>query len=398
MNTHFFTQFIPTDPVNLPLKNKIFSVLACAFAIFCIASISHAAQLGPAYPIILASIGASIVILLIIPTSPLAQPWPLIGGQLMSAFIGVFCANNINDITIAATCTVSLSVLSMLVFRCLHPPATATSLTPLVAGAALTPIGYGFVLMPVAINVAIILVIALIINRYLLRLPYPQGLTPPTSAHQKNLPQQGISAFTEAELNEALAEQDTFYDISPSNLMQLLNLIQHNHVQNQLNPKLCRDIMDPAPITVEFGTEVEDAWRLMHRHRCKALIVVNKAQHCLGIVTWSDFFKCLDIDIHQPIATQLLHFLRRTPDVTAQKPESVGQIMSAPVTVMHAQQPIVSLIPCMSLQGFRQLPVVNDAQKVVGMITQAQLINALFQHQVTAQYSNINPTLDNTQP
>ena len=383
MNTHFFAKIIPTDPVNVPLKNKIFSVFACAFAIFCIATISHAAQLGPAYPIILASIGASIVILLIIPSSPLAQPWPLIGGQLMSAFIGVFCANNINDIALAASCTVSLSVLSMLVFRCLHPPATATSLTPLVAGAALTPIGYGFVLMPVAINVAIILVIAIIINRYILHLPYPQAFSSPKSVHQKKLKPLDISAFTEAELNEALAEQDTFYDISPSNIMQLLNLIQHNHVQNQLNPTLCSDIMDPAPITVEFGTEIEDAWRIMHRHRCKALIVVNKAQHCLGIVTWSDFFKYVNIDEPQPIAKQLLHFLRRTPDVTAHKPESIGQIMSSPVTVMHAEQPIVSLIPTMSLPGFRQLPIVNDAKKVVGMITQAQLINALFQQTLT---------------
>ena len=57
--------------------------------------------------------------------------------------------------------------------------------------------------------------------------------------------------------------------------------------------------------------------------------------------------------------------------------------MSSPVTVMHAEQPIVSLIPTMSLPGFRQLPIVNDAKKVVGMITQAQLINALFQQTLT---------------
>ena len=61
----------------------------------------------------------------------------------------------------------------MLLFRCLHPPGAATALTPIMAGDPITSLGYGFVLMPVGLNVAIMLVMAIAINRWVLRYEYP---------------------------------------------------------------------------------------------------------------------------------------------------------------------------------------------------------------------------------
>src|SRR5579871_5039662 len=47
--------------------------------------------LGPAasIPLLVAPMGASAVLLFAVPASPLAQPWSIIGGSLVSATIGV---------------------------------------------------------------------------------------------------------------------------------------------------------------------------------------------------------------------------------------------------------------------------------------------------------------------
>ena len=75
-----------------------------------------------AYPIIVASMGASAVILFIIPDSPLAQPWPLVGGQLVSAIIGIACAQLFTDTIFASACAVGGSVLVMLLLdACILP-------------------------------------------------------------------------------------------------------------------------------------------------------------------------------------------------------------------------------------------------------------------------------------
>ena len=48
--------------------------------------------LGHANPWFIAPMGASAVLLFAVPASPLAQPWSIVGGNLVSALIGVSCA------------------------------------------------------------------------------------------------------------------------------------------------------------------------------------------------------------------------------------------------------------------------------------------------------------------
>lgn len=67
-------RFLSVDPVNLSLKAKALSLMACFCAIFFMALVTHVFALGPEYPLIVASMGASAVILFFIPNSPLAQP------------------------------------------------------------------------------------------------------------------------------------------------------------------------------------------------------------------------------------------------------------------------------------------------------------------------------------
>ncbi len=67
-------RFLTVDPVNLSLKAKAYSIIACFCSIFFVALSTHIVGLGPQYPMIIASLGASAVILFFIPNSPLAQP------------------------------------------------------------------------------------------------------------------------------------------------------------------------------------------------------------------------------------------------------------------------------------------------------------------------------------
>jgi len=122
------------DPVQLNIKAKIISLLACFCAIFFIAVITQALIGVSGSPIIVASMGASDVILFFIPNSPLAQPWPFIGGQLCSAFIGMSCALHITETAFASAVAVGGSILVMLLLRCLHPPGAATALAPVMGG------------------------------------------------------------------------------------------------------------------------------------------------------------------------------------------------------------------------------------------------------------------------
>ncbi|MDO9105137.1 MAG: HPP family protein [Methylovulum sp.] len=382
MNIDQFIRCLPIDPVNLSLKGKALAVLACSVALLIVALCSQSLHLNIAYPVVVASMGASAVILFIIPTSPLAQPWPLVGGHLVSAIIGVACAANFAGTVLSSSCAVGGSVLAMLLLRCLHPPGAATALVPLLARDAAATLGYGFVLMPVGLNVTIMLILAIVINRYVLGYQYPVRQQPirPKKTQRNTAAETQLTGISTQDLEQALESRDVFIDITPGDLSHLLNDAQRNSFKRSRNIITCGDIMDQAMQPVEFGTEIEAAWQIMYREKRKALPVIDKSRRVIGIVTWNDFFKFVNLNAYENFQDKFRAFIRRTPDISTDKPEAVGQIMSTCVAVLPASTHIVELIPLMSNQGYRQIPIVDHENRLVGMVHQGHLIAALYNH------------------
>jgi CBS domain-containing membrane protein len=381
MSIQQFFRFITVDPVNLSIKGKLISVISSFSAILIVAWVTQKSGVSAAYPILVASMGASAVILFIMPGSPLAQPWPLVGGHLISAVIGITCAQLFADTIFASACASGGSVLAMLLLRCLHPPAAATALTPIIAGDSVNFMNYSFVLMPVGINVAIMLVMAIAINRWVLRYEYP---TVPQLADNKKhkystiiQPSQRIG-ISEQDLEQALENMDMFMDVSTGDLSRLLTVAQMQSFKRYRGNITCADIMVRNILTVEYGTEVEEAWQIMQSEKLKAMPVIDRASRVIGIITWNDFFKFINVGADEAFQEKFRAFIRRTPNVSTDKPESVGHIMTSSVSVLPESAHIAELIPLMSNQGYRQIPIVNSQNRLVGMVYQANLIAALY--------------------
>lgn len=379
MTINQLIRFVIADPVNLSFKGKLLAVGASFCTILMVALVTQELSVGMADPIIVASMGASAVILFIIPGSPLAQPWSFSGGHLVSALIGVACAQWLADTVIASACAVSASIFAMLLLRCLHPPGAATALVPILSGGSLD---YDFALMPVGLNVLVMLVMALFINRWVLRHDYPTVSGKNNSA----LKSERRSGISDQDLKQALNNMERFMDVSAEDLRKLLTHAEANSFQRVKGNITCADIMVREVLAVEYGTEVEEAWNLMHRQKLRALPVIDRARRVIGIITWADFFKFISPGGHESFQHKFRAFIRRTPDISTDKPESVGHAMSAPVTVIPETTPIVELIALMSSQGrgYRQVPVVDGENRLVGMVYQADLIAALYDEQSAA--------------
>lgn len=126
--------------------------------------------------LIVASMGASAVLLFAVPHGKLSQPWALIGGHLISACIGVTVAKWIPNTTLAAAVAVGLAIGAMHYARCIHPPGGASALAAVVSGSKVHALGYMYVLTPVALNVSIILLVAILVNLPFYWRMYPAGL------------------------------------------------------------------------------------------------------------------------------------------------------------------------------------------------------------------------------
>lgn len=111
--------------------------------------------------LILASTRASAMLVFGMPHSPASQPWPLVGGHLVSAFVGISCNIFIRNDLLATSLAIILAMLMMHKLRCMHPPSGATAISAIIGGQAVYELGYAFMIIPVFFNSIIILSFAL---------------------------------------------------------------------------------------------------------------------------------------------------------------------------------------------------------------------------------------------
>ncbi len=317
---------------------------------------------------LIAPVGASAVLVFGVPSSPLAQPWSVVGGNTLSALVGTACALSIPDTSLAAALAVSLAIGTMLLARCLHPPGGAAALLVVLSH----NVSWSFAAFPVFFNSLLLVVVGMAFNSLTGR-AYPHRHVPDREAPQPT----DANRFTRADLDAALQQYNQVLDVDPDDLVDLLQHAQAIAYQRTLGELLCRDVMTPDPRAVEFGTELHEAWKIMRTSRVRALPVVDRARRVVGIVTLADFLTHARLDDHPGLAARLQDLLRPSGRTHSDRPEVVGQIMTRKVRVMSADRPAVDLLPLFSEAGHHHLPIIDHENRLVGILTQSDLVRAL---------------------
>lgn len=366
---------LPTMP-PVSRFEKLAAVAAAFIAILLLAA-SSAYFLEGSTLFLVGSMGASAVLLFATPHSPLAQPWSFAGGHLLSALVGVSCATFIPDAFLAAAVAVAAAILLMHEGRCLHPPGGATALFPVLGGEAARAAGFGFVLSPVGVNVLILLGLALVINNLVPKRRWPLPPRPVSHAAPSGWPL-GQFGLAHRDLEVALKEMGAYIDVTGDDLDQIYSRAMLHSRRRRLGEVRVAEITNRDAPAVEFGDELQAIWELMRARKLKGAAVVDRARRVVGIVTIVDFLKRADTHASGNVIERLAAFVRRTPGVYADKPEVVGQIMTAPATTVREDAHIVSLVPLFTEHEIHHVPVVDAQQRYVGMVTQSDLVAALY--------------------
>lgn len=164
----------------------------------------------------IASVGASSVLVFALPASPLAQPWPVFGGNMLSALIGLVIGRLVPVPELACALAVGLAIAGMSAARCLHPPGGACALL-----GALATHGWLALMLPLGLNIAALLAVGWLYNNLTGHAwPHRMASAPPK-------PLQGWVANYEAEdLDAVLEEWDEVLDVSRDDLDALFRAVE----------------------------------------------------------------------------------------------------------------------------------------------------------------------------
>ena len=330
-----------------------------------------------------APVGASAVLLFALPASPLAQPWSAIGGNVVSGLVGTACVKLLGDsVPLPLLCGIAVggAIAGMFVMRCLHPPGGAVALTTVIGGPAVHAAGFAFPLVTVLVNTTLLACMAIAYNNLTgRRYPHKQQPAHPNPHATKDAVPTLRLGFKPEDLDAVLKQYNQVLDISRDDLESLFMQTEQRAYQRRFGIISCADIMSRDIVSAEFGTSLDEAWQQMRQHQVAALPVLNRARRVIGIITQTDFLNHGGLDNYGEIRQQLQRFLSKSGITHTEKAEVVGQIMTEHPTTARVDTPIVDLVPLMADSGFHHIPIVDEEERFVGIISQSDLVAALYE-------------------
>jgi CBS domain-containing membrane protein len=303
---------------------------------------------GEDLPWIVAPMGASAVLLFAVPASPMSQPWPIIGGNSLSALTGFAVGSALGHGAIACGIGVALASGVMSATRSLHPPGGAAALTGVIGGALVSDAGWWFPLAPVALDAVVLVAIGWAFHRFFSGHPYPHAKAPITPT-QDPLPTVRVGVRDE-DLDAVLARVGETFDIDRSDLRVLLSQLELQILSRRHPDLSCGEIMSRDVISVPRDAAREVARKLLLDSGVRLLPVLDDAGRPVGGVGLRE--------LARPGAT-------------------VAEVMTPPLTVAPSE-PAVMLVGPLS-DGHRHAAMVIDPAggAIQGLVTQADLLAAL---------------------
>lgn len=136
------------------------------------------------------------------------------------------------------------------------------------------------------------------------------------------------------------------------------------------------DVMKVSVATVNPGTRLIDAARLLLETNQRALPVVDRDGRLVGIISEGDFLNRAELDI-EPRRTWLDGLLQKTgAQVTRNRSLSVGLVMTLAPICVGPDAPLEDVVALMDIHGVAQI-LVTEAGSLLGLISRLELVAAV---------------------
>ena len=157
--------------INKIKENLNRALYALIFSIITIGTLSFLSYETPYGLFLTGSFGSSMVLLFGYPESLFAQPKNVFFGHLVTSLVGVLILKFLPvDQFLQIAIAVGIGIFVMILLDVTHPPAGGNSVIIILGGAS-----YDFLLNPIIFGSIIIIVYAIILNRFILKKNYPSS-------------------------------------------------------------------------------------------------------------------------------------------------------------------------------------------------------------------------------
>ncbi|MFD8003933.1 CBS domain-containing protein [Streptomyces mirabilis] len=142
-------------------------------------------------------------------------------------------------------------------------------------------------------------------------------------------------------------------------------------------------VMATEVVTARYGTPFKEVARLLAEHRISGLPVIDEDDKVLGVISETDLM-VRQAGVPEPYETpRRFRFTGLTRGARREAAKvharTAGQLMSVPPVTVRADETIAEAARTMARSRVERLPVVDDEDRVVGIVTRRDLIQVFLQ-------------------
>jgi CBS domain-containing membrane protein len=318
-----------------------------------------------------APLGASAVLIFVVPNSPLAQPWSVVVGNTLSALVALLLLSILPHSEWVAALALCLAIVAMMSARALHPPGGAVAFLIEMGGTA----DWHTTLAPVALGSVLLVAAGIVWNRLAGRV-YPFRQPAMSGQHGTTDPAPPTRlGLDPAELATILEEYRQSANLGVADLQRLIGAAEQAAAARRMEAFTCADIMSQDLVSVGPDAPLGVVAEHFRKRGFTSLPVVGEDGRLLGVIFQLDLIRRAREDafrLHRSILAALVRLI----DDHRSKTPVAQDIMQTAVQRVTPMTPVGALLPMLADGGAEAVPVVVGP-KIVGIVTRSDLVSAL---------------------
>ncbi len=183
--------------------------------------------------------------------------------------------------------------------------------------------------------------------------------------------------ISDEDLMAALKETKTYSDITAEDLKKIY-ATAFKHAKSRIVSKIrVRDVMNREVVSVQKFDDINQAAKILAESNISGLPVVDKENRVIGIISEADVLSMVGARRGHTFKDIVRHLFGE-PLPERKMGDLVGDIMTAPAVTIKPDVDISEAAKVMDEKRIRRLPVIDDENKLIGIISRRDIVRAII--------------------
>ena len=179
------------------------------------------------------------------------------------------------------------------------------------------------------------------------------------------------------DLRKARRELETYIDVTEEDLMKIYSLALRYAQERRSQQVPVAEVMIRDVVTVKADAEMNEAVRLLSEKGVGGLPVVDDENRVVGVVTEADVLCMLGVERKHGFKDLMRYVLGESSCLKHKEGGMVSDFMASPAVVVRFDQDTLEAAGLLAQRRIKRLPVVDENNRLVGIITRADIVKAV---------------------